>query len=70
MKTILSARSAIFLELHTFILPRNWNTFNDLSFIDEKAQDIFIEDNDNDRPVLHSAEGALEGRVHLCFRPR
>ena len=70
-KTILSAKPAIFLEVHTLTLPRYGNTFGDLwTFIDPKAYDIFIQDNDKHQPVPYSAGETPEGRVHLFFKPR
>ena len=70
-KTILSAKPAIFLEVHTLTLPRYGNTFGDLwKFINPKVYDIFIQHNDNDQPVPYSPGEPPEGRVHLFFKPR
>ena len=63
-KIILSANPPTFLEVPTLTLPRYGNRFDDLwKFIDPQAYDIFIQDNDNDQPVLPYSPGGNPRRA-------
>ena len=70
-KATLSARPAVFVEVHTLSLPQYEKKFEDIwQSIDANHYHIFIQSDDFKDPVPYVPGTMVNTRVHLFFKPR